>query len=117
MLVDKGWYGRSVSHVLCSTQVSLSTEDVMQQAHDRRSPVARIGSTLLLLGALVTMGGCVHISQRALMNGQGVSNGNAGQGFVYGRHDFSAQRQLYGRLDYLRHGQYQQVPYPYFGHW
>lgn len=88
----------------------------MQQAPDRRSPLARLGGTLLLLGALATMGGCVHVSQRALMNGRGVSNGS-GQSFVYANHNLAAQRQLFGRLDYLRHGRYQEVPYPFFGQW
>jgi hypothetical protein len=83
---------------------------------DLKSRTLRIGSALLLLGALTPLGGCFTVSKRALMNGAGVST-NSGQSVVYGQHNFAAQRQLYGRLDYLRHGRYQDVPYPYFGHW
>jgi len=84
--------------------------------HDLKSRVMRIGAALLLLGALSPLGGCFTVSKRARMNGTGLS-GNSGPAYVYGQHNFSAQRQQYGRLDYLRHGRYQEVPYPYFGHW
>ena len=88
----------------------------MTRVHDSRARTARIAMALVLLGALSTLGGCFTISRRALMNGQGVSN-NSAQSFVYGKHDFTTQRKLYGRLDYLRHGRYQETPYPYFGTW
>jgi hypothetical protein len=84
--------------------------------HDLKSRAVRIAVALLLLGALAPLGGCFTVSKRALMNGTGLST-NSGQAVVYGQHNFAAQRQQFGRLDYLRHGRYQEVPYPYFGHW
>jgi len=80
--------------------------------------VKRIGGLVILVGALATMGGCVHISQRALTNGRMVSNYGygSGQSYVYGQHNFTTQRELYGRLD-IRHAYSQPRPYPYFGHW
>ena len=84
--------------------------------HELKSRMVRIAVAFALLGALAPLGGCFTVSKRAITNGRGLSP-NSAQDVVYGQRNFAAQRQQFSRLDYLRHGQYQQKPFPYFGHW
>lgn len=62
-----------------------------------RVGVWRVAKIVLATTSLGALGGCFHVSQRALANGRqlGYSTTDA---VIYGEHNPTAQRQLYNRL-------------------
>lgn len=89
----------------------------MQRGWARRARSARrLTLSAVALGAFMGVGGCFHVSQRALANGRTLSyNGTEGS-LLYGDHDLGSQRRTFYRADAYR-AHYRQVPFPYFGHW
>ena len=78
-------------------------------AHERARRIAKIVLAGASLGAL---GGCFHISQRALANGRQLGYGTADQ-VIYGQRNPAAQRQLYNSLQSSAFG-YQVTNRPYW---
>jgi hypothetical protein len=80
-------------------------------------PAARAAlRTALLAGALVALGACVSIPQRAWRNGEAMSQSRAYREVLSGNTSFVTHRQLQQSLDPLRLG-YSEVAYPPFGQW
>ena len=80
-------------------------------AHVRAWRVAKIILATTSLGAL---GGCFHISQRALANGRQLGYSTTTE-VIYGERNPTAQRQMYSRLQSSAFG-HQVTNRPYWPH-
>jgi hypothetical protein len=75
--------------------------------------VVRIG---IVVGALASLGGCFHISQRAWANGAAMSQSRAYREVLNGNSSFEAHRQLQSSLN-PRLLNYREVQYAPFSRW
>lgn len=82
----------------------------------RTRMLRRLAMSAAAFGAMIGLGGCIHVSQRALANGRTITQNGTASGLVYGRHDLQSQRHSFYRADSYR-AQFREVPFPYFGHW
>lgn len=75
------------------------------------SRVRRIAKVIAAVVSLGALGGCFHVSQRALANGRQLGYGTTEQ-VLYGGHNPAAQRHLYNTLQSSAFG-YQVTARPY----
>lgn len=70
----------------------------------------------LAFAALIALGACAPISQRAMANGRTMTEGRAYRSFMTGNRSFESQRALRDSFD-PRSYHYSEVSYPAFGNW
>jgi hypothetical protein len=77
----------------------------------------KLARTMVALVAISTLGGCFHISQRALANGAALSRNDVdARSVVYGDRNPRAMRLLQSRMN-IRGSHSASVQYPAFGQW
>ena len=79
----------------------------------RARATIRVG---LAFAAMMALGACASISQRAMANGRTMGQGRAYQSFMSGNRSFESQRALRDSFD-PRSYHYNEVAYPAFGSW
>ena len=79
----------------------------------RAHATIRVG---LALAAMLALGACASISQRAIADGRTMNEGRAYQSFMSGNRSFESQRALRDSFD-PRSYHYNEVAYPAFGSW
>ena len=76
----------------------------------------QLGKVALVAAALVGLGACASIPQRAWDNGRSMSSSRAYQQLMYGDRSFKNMRALYSSMDSYM-SQYTPAPYQPFGRW
>ena len=76
----------------------------------------QLGRAVTVAAALVGLGACASIPQRAWDNGRAMSARGGDAAFMRGERGFRVVRQAYSSMD-PRPFAYSPAPYPYFGHW
>jgi hypothetical protein len=74
------------------------------------------GKAILAIAALVGLGACASIPQRAWDNGRSMSSSRAYRQLMYGDRSFQNMRALYNSMDSYM-SQYTPAPYQPFGRW
>lgn len=75
------------------------------------------GKAVAFAAALVGLGACASIPQRAWDNGRAMSARGGDRAFMRGERGFHVMRQTYSSMDPSPFSHYSPMPYPYFGHW
>ena len=82
-----------------------------------RQQIRQYGKAILAVAALVGLGACASIPQRAWDNGRSMSSSRAYRQMMYGDRSFQNMRRLYNSMDPYRSLYEPAAPYPYFGNW